>query len=341
MRCCTRVQSPPMVVGDVVINGSSISDRRVTMEAIPGWVRAWDVRTGKHRWDFRPIPRPGEEGVETWKNDSWSYSGNANVWSMMSADEELGYVYLPTTTPTNDYYGGHRLGRQPVCREPGVRGRQDRQEGLAFSGGASRPVGLRLSRRADAARHRRGRQADQGGGAGQQTGLRLHVRQGDRKAGVADRGEAGADRDERARRSAVEDAAVPDQAAGVRVPGRHDRRSRGFHAGDPADGDRGRQGLHDRSAVHAADARRAGEDEGDDFQAVGERRRQLVGGRRRSRDRHAVRAVEQRRDRGHLLCAEGEGRQPALHARNDGPRGRELSAHAFGAARSSSRPIRG
>ena len=104
------VQSPPIVVGDVVIHGSSVSDRRVTMESIPGWVRAWDVRTGKHRWDFRPIPRPGEEGVETWKNDSWSYSGNANVWSIMSADEELGYVYLPTTTPTNDYYGGHRLG---------------------------------------------------------------------------------------------------------------------------------------------------------------------------------------------------------------------------------------
>ena len=104
------VQSPPIVVGDVVINGSSISDRRVVMEAVPGWVRAWDVRTGRHRWDFRPIPRPGEEGVETWKNDSWAYSGNANVWSTMSADEELGYVYLPTTTPTNDYYGGHRLG---------------------------------------------------------------------------------------------------------------------------------------------------------------------------------------------------------------------------------------
>ncbi len=104
------IQSPPIVVGDVVIHGSSISDRRVTMESIPGYVRAWDVRTGKHLWDFRPIPRPGEEGVETWKNDSWSYSGNANVWSIMSADEELGYVYLPTTTPTNDYYGGHRIG---------------------------------------------------------------------------------------------------------------------------------------------------------------------------------------------------------------------------------------
>ena len=56
------------------------------------------------------MPQEGEEGVETWLNDSWRYSGNANVWSMLSGDDELGYVYLPTGTPTNDYYGGHRPG---------------------------------------------------------------------------------------------------------------------------------------------------------------------------------------------------------------------------------------
>ena len=104
------VQSPPIVVGDVVIHGSSIADRRINKEAVPGWVRAWDVRTGEHKWDFHTVPRAGEEGVETWENDSWTYSGNANVWTYMSADEELGYVYLPTGTATNDYYGGHRPG---------------------------------------------------------------------------------------------------------------------------------------------------------------------------------------------------------------------------------------
>ena len=104
------VQSPPIVVGDVVINGSSISDRRIAKEAVPGWVRAWDVRTGKHKWDFHTVPQGREEGVETWENESWKYSGNANVWSIMSADEELGYVYLPGTTPTNDHYGGQRPG---------------------------------------------------------------------------------------------------------------------------------------------------------------------------------------------------------------------------------------
>ena len=104
------VQSPPVVVRDVVIHGSSIADRRIMKEAVPGWVRAWDVRTGEHRWDFHTVPQEGEEGVETWLGDSWRYSGNANVWSMLSGDDELGYVYLPTGTPTNDYYGGHRLG---------------------------------------------------------------------------------------------------------------------------------------------------------------------------------------------------------------------------------------
>ena len=105
------IQSPPIVVGDTVIHGSSVADRIITKEAVPGWVRAWDVRTGDHEWDFHTVPASGDEyGADTWLNESWRYSGNANVWSMLSGDEELGYVYLPTGTPTNDYYGGHRLG---------------------------------------------------------------------------------------------------------------------------------------------------------------------------------------------------------------------------------------
>lgn len=104
------VQSPPIVVRDTIVHGSSIADRRVDKEAVPGWVRAWDVRTGEHKWDFHTIPQAGEEGVETWKNESWRYSGNANVWPYLSGDEDLGIVYLPTGTPTNDYYGGHRHG---------------------------------------------------------------------------------------------------------------------------------------------------------------------------------------------------------------------------------------
>ncbi len=102
--------SPPLVVGDVVITGSSIADRRITKEAARGDVRAWDVRTGELRWTFDTIPRPGQFGIETWEDESWAYTGNTNVWTLMSADPDLGLVYLPIGTPTNDFYGGHRLG---------------------------------------------------------------------------------------------------------------------------------------------------------------------------------------------------------------------------------------
>ncbi|MDE2906466.1 MAG: PQQ-binding-like beta-propeller repeat protein, partial [Acidobacteriota bacterium] len=102
--------SPPLVVKDVVILGSAMADHPFTMEQHPGDVRAYDVRTGALRWTWSPIPRAGESGVETWLDESWEYSGMSNVWTMFSADLELGYVYLPTGAPTNDMYGGHRPG---------------------------------------------------------------------------------------------------------------------------------------------------------------------------------------------------------------------------------------
>ena len=104
-------QSPPIVVRDTIIIGSTINDRTITREATPGWARAFDVRTGQHKWDFHTVPQSADEfGSDTWLNESWRYSGNTNIWSMMSGDEELGWVFLPIGTPTNDYYGGHRLG---------------------------------------------------------------------------------------------------------------------------------------------------------------------------------------------------------------------------------------
>ena len=103
--------SPPMVVRDTVIVGSTIKDITISREATPGWVRAYDVRTGQHKWDFHTVPQSADEfGADTWLDEAWRYSGNTNVWSMMSADAELGLVYLPIGTPTSDYYGGHRLG---------------------------------------------------------------------------------------------------------------------------------------------------------------------------------------------------------------------------------------
>ena len=104
------INSAPVIVKDVIIHGANIPDGPANKEAPPGDVHGFDVRTGKHLWTFHAIPRRGEFGHETWENESAAYTGGTNVWSLMSSDEELGYVYLPFVTPTNDYYGGHRLG---------------------------------------------------------------------------------------------------------------------------------------------------------------------------------------------------------------------------------------
>ena len=87
-----------------------MTDAPQTKVQPPGDVQAFDVRSGKPRWTFHVIPQPGAAGNETWEGDSWSYSGEANLWSLISADEEQGFAYLPLTAPTNDMYGGHRLG---------------------------------------------------------------------------------------------------------------------------------------------------------------------------------------------------------------------------------------
>ena len=104
------VSSPPLVVGDVIIVGSSIADRPNTLAMPRGDVRGYDVRTGEHLWTFHTVTQPGEFGHETWKDESWRQVGNTNVWTMMSADPDLGLAYLPISTPTSDYYGAHRKG---------------------------------------------------------------------------------------------------------------------------------------------------------------------------------------------------------------------------------------
>ena len=104
------VGSPPIVSNDVIVTPTIITDYATRREAPPGWLKGVDARTGETKWMFRTVPQEGDLGVDTWLDDSWRYSGNTNVWAMLSADDELGVVYLPTGTPTSDYYGGHRLG---------------------------------------------------------------------------------------------------------------------------------------------------------------------------------------------------------------------------------------
>ena len=76
----------------------------------PGWLRAYDVLTGKPVWTFHTVPLPGEYGYETWPPDAYKFNGGANTWSNFSIDEKRGIAYFPTGSPTYDYYGGRRKG---------------------------------------------------------------------------------------------------------------------------------------------------------------------------------------------------------------------------------------
>ena len=102
--------APGIVVGDVIVIQMIGDDTIQRKGGTPGYVRGFDIRTGKRLWTFHTIPRPGEFGNDTWENDSWKDFGAASVWSMMSADPELGMVYLPVESATNNFWGGDKPG---------------------------------------------------------------------------------------------------------------------------------------------------------------------------------------------------------------------------------------
>lgn len=106
------LHSTPTIVGDVILVGSSMFEGLGYVYAtnVQGQARAFDARTGKLLWSFHGIPKRGEFGFDTWKNESAGYTGNNGVWTQITADPELGIVYLPVETPTIDEYGGNRPG---------------------------------------------------------------------------------------------------------------------------------------------------------------------------------------------------------------------------------------
>ena len=106
------LNAPPAVGNNVVVVGAAHTPGSAprTKENVKGYVRGYDVRTGKRLWIFHTIPQPGEHGNETWLNDSWAYTGNAGNWGAITIDEAANRVYLATEMATGDYYGGHRPG---------------------------------------------------------------------------------------------------------------------------------------------------------------------------------------------------------------------------------------
>ena len=103
--------SAPVVCGDVIVVGESTADAWSRRRNPPGMIRGYDSRSGALRWRFNIIPEPGQFGFDTWDSPEAAEAGAANVWTWISCDQELGIAYAATSTPSNDWYGGHRPGK--------------------------------------------------------------------------------------------------------------------------------------------------------------------------------------------------------------------------------------
>ena len=189
------VTAPPVVCRGVVAVGSAIMDVRGRPPAEyipPGDVQAFDARSGEKVWEFHTIPQEGEYGNETWGYAAWKTYGAANVWATMTADEELGNLYLPVSTASHDYYGGERPGdnlfsESVVC----LKGR-DWRAGVALPASPPRPVGLRPAGRAPAVGRGRRWPRAQDRRPAYETGLLLCLRPRNWRADLANRRKAGA-----------------------------------------------------------------------------------------------------------------------------------------------------
>jgi quinoprotein glucose dehydrogenase len=103
--------SPPVVYKDLIIVGNGVADRITFKKDPPGDVRAFSAKTGKLVWTFHTVPRKGEFGSDTWEDHSNEFTGHTNVWAPMTLDDSRGLLYMPVSTPSNDFYGGRRLGK--------------------------------------------------------------------------------------------------------------------------------------------------------------------------------------------------------------------------------------
>src|SRR5579885_1116159 len=106
-RLMVRLTSPGVIYKDLLILGSLVAE---DLPSAPGHIRAFDVRTGRLRWEFHTIPQPGEFGYATWPQDAWKYAGGANSWSGLTLDVKRGLVFVPTGSAAFDFYGSNRIG---------------------------------------------------------------------------------------------------------------------------------------------------------------------------------------------------------------------------------------
>ena len=103
-----EASSPGIIFRDLLIQGTAVGEG---YDAAPGFVRAYDARSGSIAWTFHTIPQPGEPGYETWPPDAYKEVGGVNSWAGMSVDEDRGMVFIPTGSAAFDFYGGNRKGK--------------------------------------------------------------------------------------------------------------------------------------------------------------------------------------------------------------------------------------
>ncbi len=260
--------------------------RRRSKEAIPGSIRGYDVRTGALKWTFHTIPQQGEFGNDTWKDNSWEYTGNTGVWTPFTADAERGYVYLPIEAPTGDFYGGHRHGDNLFSDSRRVSRCGHGQARLALPDASSRCLGLRPAGAARAARYHGEGEEDSRRRAGDEDGHSRSCSTGTR-ASPCGRSRNGPCRSRTCRarrprpRSPFPTKPAPFEAAGPERRGPHR-----LHAGAQAAGAGDREQVSLRPDVHPAVSRRRGGQEArhaDPAESVG--RRELGRARLRIRRR--------------------------------------------------------
>ena len=281
---------------NVIIAGSNITDGPQVKEQPRGDVFGFDVRTGKKLWTFHSVPQAGEFGHDTWEDGSAEYTGNTNVWSMITVDEELGYVYLPFGTPTNDYYGGHRPGdnlfaESLVCLDATTGKRvwhfQGVHHGLWDYDFPAAPILVDIT--VDGRRINAVAQVSKQG----------FVYVFDRKTGtpVWPIEERPVPQSTAPGEQTAKTQPFPTKPPAFDRQGLHGRRRDRLHAGAASAGARGVEAVRSRTAVHAAVRARHGS-------VARQRRRRGLGRRgRRSDDRDALRAVVDESD--HRSAREG------------------------------------
>ena len=284
LRLHTQSTSPPVVYKNLVIVGSGVPDRLEYRGDPPGTVQAFDVRTGKRVWVFFTIPQSANAfGANTWQNGSWKYAGHANVWAPIALDEARGLLYLPTTTPSGDYWGGWRPGanlfaESLVCLDANTGERkwhfQAVHHGLWDYDFASPPTLATI--RVD------GKTIDAVAQVSKQ-GFTYVFDRVDRPAGLADRRASGRYLDRCPGGTALSHAALPYQAAAARTAGHFARGCERSDARDQGARARATEALPARSAVYAAESAR--------HRAAAVTGRRVELGRRgvRSSERHALR----------------------------------------------------